>query len=387
MKIAYVGDFINHGKSLQTAGTSLVLLFSSIKDVEFIDVYCPLLNEKIEPFEPPNNVRINEYYRYDDSLSILRLLKVKWKKYDLLIFNILPTSFGDSSISNVSGLLIPIIASKVEKVNIVRVIYHNSVYTNDFVRLGYDSFYDRVRVFFLSFVEKVIFKNVDTYVLLNLYKERIDKLIGKNRVSYWDARYIEAITTLYLNNNFDTEEILKEKNEIPVILMHGYWGPQKNLELGLSALKNIKERGVKFKLIISGSINYHFPDYEGVFYEILKKYSEIIDKYIALVPEKKIMHLFVTADLLILPYNTPGGHSGVLEQAIFFKTPTIAIDFPEFREQASGCDSVTLKMANDLQESISKLLIEPILPRTIKVKENFQIAKDNITSHILDKLR
>ena len=49
MKIAYVGDFINHGKSLQTAGTSLVLLFSSIKDVEFIDVYCPLLNEKIKP--------------------------------------------------------------------------------------------------------------------------------------------------------------------------------------------------------------------------------------------------------------------------------------------------------------------------------------------------
>ena len=108
MRIAYIGDFINHGKLLAPTGTSIVLLLSEIPDVEVIDVYCPTLNAKTEPFREPENVAIIESYSYDDPVSIFKLLKVGRKYYDKVIFNIMPTAFGNSSLSNLTGLLIPL---------------------------------------------------------------------------------------------------------------------------------------------------------------------------------------------------------------------------------------------------------------------------------------
>ena len=131
-------------------------------------------------------------------------------------------------------------------------------------------------------------------------------------------------------------------NLTPTILMHGSWGPQKNIELGLMTLNKLKREGVKFRLVISGGLNPHFPEYKRKFQELLHCYSEVIDEYLGPVTEKDIMKIFLDAHLLILPYNTPGGHSAVLEQAMFFEVPNIAIDFPEFREQANGTSNVKL---------------------------------------------
>ena len=376
IKVAYVGDFINHGKSLPTAGTSLVIMLSKITGVELVDVYCPSLNESTEQFEPPNNVKTKEYYNYNNPFSVLRLLKVEWKEYNMILFNLLPTAFGDSSLSNVIGLLLPLILSKLGRVKGVKVIYHNSVYTNDVVKLGYDSTWDQVRGFFLGLVERALFKNIDSYVLLKLYKSRIDEAIGKNRVRYLNLRYLEAITTVYLNSAMDAEVLAKKQNEVPVVLMHGAWGPQKNIELGLCALKEIKDAGGKFRLVISGGINYHFPEYEKYFKETLKKYADLGYNLIGPLPEKKIMDIFLEADLLILPYNTPGGHSGVLEQAIFFDVPTIAISFPEYVEQTSGLNNVHLAEQNDFK-FIVKSMISKIATNT----------KVNITGKIINSLR
>ncbi|MEM4115060.1 MAG: hypothetical protein QXP59_03530, partial [Saccharolobus sp.] len=72
MKIAYVGDFINHGKSLQTTGTPIVILLSLLKEVDAIDVYCPVQNKFIEDFALPKKVKLLPLYKYDSPLSILR---------------------------------------------------------------------------------------------------------------------------------------------------------------------------------------------------------------------------------------------------------------------------------------------------------------------------
>ncbi len=342
MRIAYVGDFINHGKSLQTTGTPVVILLSLLKETEFIDVFCPEENEKVENFELPKKVRLREYYRYDDSVSILRLLKIHWENYDTVIFNMLPTGFGNRTLPNAFALIVPILLRIIFRQGNIKVIYHNSIFTNDIRTLGYSSVFDRIRSFFLGIVERTLFKKVDTFMLLALYKQRIDDSIGKNKVHVLNGRYLEAITTLYLNNVMDAELVETKKTDIPMILMHGSWGPQKNIELGLAALKKSKREGGKFRLVISGGVNHHFSEYKRKFQELLDSYSDLIDEYLGFVPEKDIMKIFLEASLLILPYNTPGGHSGVLEQAILFEVPTIAIDFPEYREQVPEGSNVKL---------------------------------------------
>ncbi len=378
MKVAYIGDIINHGKSLQTIGTSVIVLLSILKEVESIDVFCPNENEKVEHFELPHKVKINEFYRYDDAISILRFLRINWNNYDQVIFNILPTGFGNGTLSNALALIVPIALRIIFKQENIKVIYHNSVFTNNIRALGYNSVIDRIRYIFLRMVERILFKNVTTFVLLNLYKQKIDDSIGKSKVNFLNGRYLEAAATLYLNEQMDIENLEVEEKETPTILMHGYWGPQKNIELGLSELKKLKENGAEFRLVISGGLNHHFPEYEAKFLELLHSYSDIIDKYLGPVPEKDIMKIFLNANLLLLPYNTPGGHSGVLEQAIFFEIPTIAIDFPEYREQAMGTENVIFKSVGELNSNLlnKHLMIHSKLK--IKVRNKIQESVRNI---------
>jgi glycosyltransferase involved in cell wall biosynthesis len=378
VKVAYIGDIINHGKSLQTIGTSVIVLLSILKEVESIDVFCPNENEKVEHFELPHKVKINEFYRYDDAISILRFLRINWNNYDQVIFNILPTGFGNGTLSNALALIVPIALRIIFKQENIKVIYHNSVFTNNIRALGYNSVIDRIRYIFLRMVERILFKNVTTFVLLNLYKQKIDDSIGKSKVNFLNGRYLEAAATLYLNEQMDIENLEVEEKETPTILMHGYWGPQKNIELGLSELKKLKENGAEFRLVISGGLNHHFPEYEAKFLELLHSYSDIIDKYLGPVPEKDIMKIFLNANLLLLPYNTPGGHSGVLEQAIFFEIPTIAIDFPEYREQAMGTENVIFKSVGELNSNLlnKHLMIHSKLK--IKVRNKIQESVRNI---------
>lgn len=380
MKIAYVGDFINHGKSLQTTGTPIVILLSILEEVDSIDVYCPEENKDTEEIEIPPNVRLLESYRYDDVKSIFSLLQKPWNKYGAVIFNMLPTGFGDGTLVNATALSIPILLVKIFRLNNIRVIYHNSVFTNDVRTLGYNSPYDKVRSFFLGIVERILFRNVNSFVLLDLYKKRIDETIGKNKVHVLKASYLEAITTLYINKKLNVEFLDVEAKAIPTVLMHGSWGPQKNIEMGLSALKKVKESGMNFRLVISGGINHHFLEYEKKFRELLRSYSDIIDEYLGTVEERDIMKIFLEANLLILPYNTPGGHSGVLEQAIFFQVPTIAIDFPEYREQAAGFENVTLIYPRDLTSELILRKLEASSNRTITVRKKIEESERNLES-------
>jgi glycosyltransferase involved in cell wall biosynthesis len=230
-------------------------------------------------------------------------------------------------------------------------------------------------------VERWLFKHIRTFVLLRLYKDRITKNIRKNKVIALNGRYLEAIATAYMNGMYDHDYfLLPERSQIPIILMHGSWGPQKNMELGLNALLELKKKNLDFDLIISGGINHHFIEYERGFNLLLNGYNKIITEYLGPIKEVDIMKLFTMADLLILPYNTPGGHSAVLEQAIFFEVPTIAIDFPEYEEQTEGIDFVKLVISRkDLEEYVSDFLINNRSRKLeINIKEKKVQAINNV---------
>jgi len=378
VRVAYVGDFLNHGKSLQTIGTAIVFLLSTFENIDKIDVYCPLKDDNEDASFQPNKVSLHESYRYDDSFSIFSLRKIPFREYDTVIFNILPTGFGSSSIANMFGLLVPLYARYIKKCKNIRVIYHNSAYTNDIEKLGYNSYYDRIRAFILKIVEKRIFKSVPTFFFLELYKQRIDDAIGKNQVKVLNGRYIEAMTTIFLNYTQDKEFISRTMNKDPIVLLHGSWGPQKNLELGLKTLRKLKENGFNFFVIVSGGINHHFPEYEKEFYDILNKYKDVVGEYLGRVPEKGIMELFLRSDLILLPYNIPGGHSGVLEQALFFEVNTVAIDFPEYREQAAGVKNVTLVTPENFYDAVRNNLLTAPKKDKLFLRKKLDFAMRNV---------
>ena len=210
----------------------------------------------------------------------------------------------------------------------------------------------------LSLIETYLFKAIQTFVLLNFYKKHIDDKIGSNKISVLNARFLEGITTTYINGYMNKSELsVFKRGNSPTVLLHGNWGPQKDLGMGLRVLDQLKHEGKEFKLIISGGTNHHFPKFTKQLEKLFDKYAHLINKNLGAVQEASLIDLFLQADLLILPYITPGGHSGVLEQAIFFEVPTISIDFPEYREQVDGLKNVTLTNPGDLYNSVLNSLL------------------------------
>ena len=88
--------------------------------------------------------------------------------------------------------------------------------------------------------------------------------VKKNKVlGILKSDYIDSIFTIYLNGKINEKSMESTINiDFPVILLHGFWGPQKNIEFALETLKSLKDNNYKFHLIISGGINVHFPKYE-----------------------------------------------------------------------------------------------------------------------------
>ena len=382
MRIAYVSDFGDHGTFLNTFGTSVALLLASIESVDQVDVYCPVnrFNVTSESYSP--KIKINEFYSYDQPLSILRLLSIKKGAYDKLIFNTLSTGFGTSGLANSLGLIIPIILSFLSKETKVEVIYHNSAFTNDAALLGYNSKIDKVKINILKFLEATLFRFVSTHILVQIYKRKIDMVVRPNRVSFMNPRFFDAIATTLITDYGRKTAINQTNGRLRSILMHGAWGPQKNLEYALNVLKTIKRDGFKFSLTISGKVNEHFHAYKSVFDSLLKQYAEVITEYRGYIPEDKIFDLFQKTDILVLPYSASGGYSGVLEQGIFFETYTIAIAFPEYKEQAEGINSVRLCKLTSLDEELRNALSIPAMVKNPNFFDKISEAKQNLMNDL-----
>ncbi|MGC9123846.1 MAG: hypothetical protein ACP5IB_07275, partial [Thermoplasmata archaeon] len=225
-----------------------------------------------------------------------------------------------------------------------------------------------------------------TFVTLQIYKDMIDKKIKNNKVKAIKLRYIDAIPTILLNQleNKNIKVFRNDKIDIPIILLFGYWGPQKDLEFALNTLNEIKKDGFEFYLKLSGEINNHFKDYRKIYYELIEKYKGIIRELKGYVEEREILNLFTSVDLLLLTYNTPGGFSGVLDLAITFDLPVICIDFPEYREQAKGHTNVILVGREDFKDAVKDFIVKfkPVQSKTINVKEKIEEGIKNVNEII-----
>lgn len=382
IKIAFVGNFYGLGKVYDQWGTGFCILLSQLKCIDKIDVICPYSDENLE-VKFPDKINIKETFELSKSLSIFNIIKeMKKGNYDLVIFNYGPTVFGRSSIMNLFGLFMPIYSSRLKNTVIIS---QGSSITNDATNLGYNSLNDKMKYKVLNMLEKHLYTKVKSFAQLPIYEKILKEKVKKNKVlGVLKSDYIDAVLTVYLNGKIN-EEFMESaiNNDKPKILLHGFWGPQKDIEFALKTMESIENENYKFELIISGGINVHFPEYKSYFYNVLNKYNNIALNYLGYVPEKELMQLFLNADLVLMPYNVPGGQSGVLEMSSFFGNNVICFDFPEFREEVKEDDNIIFVNKNNFYSEIKKYLdnYKP-LKRNIEIKKKIGSAEYNVHEFI-----
>ena len=334
LRVAIVSNIYGHGTILSDIGTSLVIGAGVTGEIKGVDVYTQVVSdavsisfqEKVHIFGILDTNLVRTY------LSLIyKLLK---NKYDKIFFNSMPTSQGSKTVTNFVYLLAPTIINLLSNANVI-VLYHNTPFVSNYRSLGYHGFLNKFKASAVKVVESMMFLNCKVFFLLDLYAKIIKQKIPKARVFSTRIKGINSIPSLFLNNSLFLKDLnIKRDNVVPVILLYGSWGPQKDLLSALQAVKYLHNTDFKFKLLLAGSNNEHFTEYNHRLQEILETYGEYIDHNMGYVDESDLMKLFLSSDIIILPYRESGGYSGVLSNAMLFNLHIIIPKFPEYLEQS-----------------------------------------------------
>jgi glycosyltransferase involved in cell wall biosynthesis len=119
------------------------------------------------------------------------------------------------------------------------------------------------------------------------------------------------------------------------ILAFGKWGTYKRCEMLIEAFEGIVAPKVpNARLIIAGSNNGNAPGYIESLRD--RYHNNPLIEFKGYVAEEEIPDLFNSSSVLVLPYTSATGASGVAHLAAQYGMPMVSSDIPDFREMAEN---------------------------------------------------
>jgi|GEM_PF-1548557 len=250
--------------------------------------------------------------------SILKLaLKLGFLKSKVIHFNLHMSIFGRSRLVNFFGLLVPAYAKLLGKKVVVTL--HGIPETIKLEKVGLkNNFINKVG---FTLALKILLKSVNvTIVLVKKYVEILRKKYGVKNVVWvpHGAWWTNQQPTWQNNNGNNT------------VLFMGYFGPYKEIEMVVSALKNLKNKYPNVRLIIAGMPHPNYPEEAKRIIDLASK-ADFVD-YIGYVPQNQIPKLISKIRFVVLPYSTSTGTSGIVHFLSGLGVPFITTNTPEFLE-------------------------------------------------------
>jgi glycosyltransferase involved in cell wall biosynthesis len=167
-------------------------------------------------------------------------------------------------------------------------------------------------------------------------------LLAANSVSVLLPAYRRTLIEKYRGDNvhFRSHGILSARPEFPDfsrrgnpdrILAFGKWGTYKRLELLIDAFKHVSKKLPGVKLIIAGA---NHPTTPGYVESVAAQVNNPQIEFTGYVPEERLAELFGTATVMVMPYTSATGSSGVAHIAAQFGVPILSADIEDFRDMA-----------------------------------------------------
>lgn len=118
------------------------------------------------------------------------------------------------------------------------------------------------------------------------------------------------------------------------ILAFGKWGTYKRLEPLMEAFQIFSKDHPDVRLIVAGGNHPEMPGYVESIAEKMKGNSQV--EFLGYVAEENVGDLFRSASVVVMPYSSSAGSSGVAHLACEYGVPIVAADLPEFRDMATA---------------------------------------------------
>ncbi len=316
------------------------------------------------PAEELPEFEIERCWRFNSVWNVVRLLKMlRAHNPDVVWFNLVFSSFGDQPVPAFLGLCIPFICRLFGFYT--HITLHHLMEDRMLADAGVR--WQRLYSWAGLIATRLLLKANAVSVLLPMYRRT---LIHRYRGGNVHLRAHGVFSSTPEYPDFSLRGSPEQR-----ILAIGKWGTYKRLELLLQAFAQVRTAIPHAQLIIAGDDH---PLTSGYLESVRRLYEgEPGVIFRGYVHERELRDLFAISSLLVMPYTSSSGPSGVAHQACQFGLPIVSADIPDFRDMASeegiAIDFYRTGDVHSLAESLINLLADEERQREM-AEVNFSAA-------------
>ncbi len=339
MRICFISSYPPNRARLSEYAKSLVNELANRPAIDKVYVLADTIDGSKNRLREGSKVEVLRVWKADNSFSILSIIpQILRLKPDVVHFNVHFQSYGRKRHVNFIGLSL-VFLCRLLGLRVVASV-HNLGEKVDLekVRLK-PSLLNRVGILVAT---KLILSASKVVVTVRSYAKYMRRRHGLKGV-------------LYIPHGTSANGCLSIDPDEKVVLMFGHMGPSKGLPIMLKAFEELMKKKSDVKLVVAGSSHPNFPAYLDEFVKAaIPKVT-----FLGYVREENLAEVFGMADVVVLPYLTATGTSGVFHLACGYGKPVVSSDLPEIRELVAEGASALLVPPSDagaLKDAILKVL-------------------------------
>ncbi|PHQ28114.1 glycosyltransferase [Leeuwenhoekiella nanhaiensis] len=369
MKLAIVTAYPPSKVTLNEYAYHLVKHFRQLEEVTEI-----VLLTDVEPaqadirFEEEGcTVKVINCWKFNSYRNVWSITKtLKAVKPDAVLYNLQFMKFGDQKIPAALGLFTPFFTKLMGMKTIV--LLHNIMEAVDLNQAGFTSNKLKIKVF--NFIGSLLTRVV-------LKADKVALTIG-NYVNLLEEKYQAKNCMLIPHGTFElAKEPSFELAEGPLkIMTFGKFGTYKKVEVLIEAVERARQvTGKELEVVIAGTDN---PNTIGYLAGVQAKYAHLPNvHFTGYVAEEDVPRIFTESAMVVFPYTSTTGSSGVLHQAGSYGKAVVMPDLGDLallvKEEGYRGEFFEPENATSLAQAIAKLVVDSAY-RTELAKANFEAA-------------
>jgi glycosyltransferase involved in cell wall biosynthesis len=368
MKVAVVTAFPPSKVTLNEYGYHLVKNFVQNKEVTELILMSDRTNEpKQLDFDQKEKIKVKDCWSFNSYTTFFSVIKAaKQEKPDVILFNLQFVKFGDKKIPSALGLLLPMFLRLFGFKTVV--LLHNILEQVDLEKAG--------------FTESKLMQAIYNFIGTNLTR----CLLKANRVAVTIHKYVDILNAKYHSKNViliphGTFETVKEPNfELKSgpkqIMAFGKFGTYKKVEILIEAVEIVRKTNPdQLEIVIAGTDSPNTPGYLDGVKEKYKDVKGIV--FTGYVEENDVERIFTDSTIVVFPYTSTTGSSGVLHQAGSYGKAVIMPDLGDLallvKDEGYKGEFFNPENAQSLATAINKILLNDDYRKEI-AKANFEAA-------------
>lgn len=353
MRLAIVTAYPPSKVTLTEYGYHLVKHFRLQKEVtEIILITDRTEEEKDLSFEEEGcKITVQECWNFNDYTNIFKINKViSETRPDAVLFNLQFLKFGDKKIPAALGLMLPLIC-KLKGIPTISLL-HNILEQVDLGNAGItgNKWLQRAYNFIGSTLTKFVLASDVLAVTISKYKTILEKK--------YKARNVALIPHGAFETPPEPDYWLGEGPK--QVMAFGKFGTYKKVEIMIEAVELIRKRtGENIEIVIAGTDS---PNTPGYLESVQKKYAHVSQlRFTGYVAEEDVPVIFGESAVVVFPYTSTTGSSGVLHQAGSYGKAVALPDLGDLsilvKEEGYKGEFFDAESSESLAEAIANILL------------------------------